>query len=118
MPHFVIECTEKLLSEHSPQEIMQAVYDTADSTELFAKSGPGGIKVRITPFQHYLTVNQQDDFIHIFANIMEGRSIAQRKDLSFRLVACLKSMFPEVPIISMNIREFEKATYCNKSMVE
>jgi 5-carboxymethyl-2-hydroxymuconate isomerase len=28
-----------------------------------------------------------------------------------------KKMFPELPIISMNVREFEKASYCNKSMV-
>ena len=117
MPHFVVECTENILANVPPKEIMQAIYDTAESTELFAKSGPGGIKVRIKPFQYYLTVNQADDFIHVFANIMEGRTIAQRKDLSFRVVARLKSMFPHVPIISMNIREFEKATYCNKSMV-
>jgi len=26
-------------------------------------------------------------------------------------------MFPDFPIISINIRDFEKATYCNKSMV-
>lgn len=117
MPHFVIECPAQLLDQHSPRTIMQAVYDTAAATGLFAKDGPGGIKVRITPFEHYLTVNQQDDFIHIFANIMEGRTIEQRKDLSFRIIKHLKSMFPDVPILSMNIREFEKATYCNKSMV-
>jgi 5-carboxymethyl-2-hydroxymuconate isomerase len=29
----------------------------------------------------------------------------------------LKLIFPDVPIISINIRDFEKATYCNKSMV-
>ena len=94
--------------------IMQKVYDTAESTHLFAK---GDIKVRINPFKHYNTGNSKDDFIHIFANIMEGRTAEQKSELSYKIVAQLKAMFPDVPIISMNIRDFEKATYCNKSMV-
>jgi 5-carboxymethyl-2-hydroxymuconate isomerase len=48
---------------------------------------------------------------------MEGRSTEQKAVLSKRIVSELKVMFPEVPIISINIRDFERATYCNKSMV-
>jgi 5-carboxymethyl-2-hydroxymuconate isomerase len=29
----------------------------------------------------------------------------------------LNALFPEVPIISINIRDFEKTSYCNKSML-
>ena len=61
--------------------------------------------------------NTKDDFIHIFANIMEGRTTSQKKKLSEKIISELKLMFPDVPIISINIRDFEKATYCNKSMV-
>jgi 5-carboxymethyl-2-hydroxymuconate isomerase len=93
---------------------MQLVYDTAESTGLF---DPKDIKVRINPFEHYMVGNAKDDFIHIFANIMEGRTIEQRANLSKRIVSELKGMFPEVRIISINIRDFEKATYCNKTMV-
>ena len=114
MPHFVIDCSENSLNLKSPEEIMQAVYDTAESTDLFS---PGDIKVRINPFQYYNVGNTKDDFIHIFANIMEGRTIAQKSNLSNKIVSQLKLMFPDVPILSINIRDFEKATYCNKSMV-
>ena len=117
MPHFILECTENLLSKRPAAEILQAVYETAASSKLFAVEGAGGIKVRINPYQHYLTVGTQDDFIHVFANIMEGRSTAQKKELSEMVVAKLKEMFPDVPIISMNVQEFEKASYCNRSMV-
>lgn len=48
---------------------------------------------------------------------MEGRTAFQKKNLSDRIIIALKLMFFEVPIISINIRDFEKATYCNKSMV-
>lgn len=114
MPHFVIDCSENIVQLKSPEEIIQKVYDTAESTGLFS---PGDIKVRINPFKYYNIGNSQDDFIHVFANIMEGRTIAQKKNLSERIVSELKLMFPDVPVISINIRDFEKATYCNKSMV-
>ena len=114
MPHFVIDCSENITKLRTPKEIIQKVYDTAESTELFDH---GDIKVRINPFIHYNVGNTNNDFIHIFANIMEGRTVTQKKDLSNKIITELKSMFPEVPIISINIRDFEKATYCNKSMV-
>jgi 5-carboxymethyl-2-hydroxymuconate isomerase len=114
MPHFVIDCSQNILNLKSPEEIMQAVYDTAESTGLF---DVGDIKVRINPFQYYNIGNTEDDFIHIFANIMEGRTTDQKSNLSNKIVSQLKILFPEVPILSINIRDFEKATYCNKSMV-
>jgi 5-carboxymethyl-2-hydroxymuconate isomerase len=114
MPHFVIDCSENIIKIKSPKEIIQKVYDTAESTELFDK---GDIKVRINPFKFYNIGNTNDDFIHIFAHMMEGRTVAQKRNLSEKIITVLKSIFPEVPIISINIRDFEKATYCNKSMV-
>lgn len=114
MPHFVIDCSKNIINLKTPEEIIQKVYDTADASNLFAK---GDIKVRINPFEYYTVGNTKDDFIHVFANIMEGRTIAQKKELSNSIVSTLKQMFPDVPIISINIRDFEKATYCNKSMV-
>ncbi|WP_299256932.1 5-carboxymethyl-2-hydroxymuconate Delta-isomerase [uncultured Aquimarina sp.] len=114
MPHFVIDCSENIIKLESPKNIIQKVYDTAESTDLFDK---GDIKVRINPFEFYTIGNTKDDFIHIFANIMEGRTSAQKKNLSEKIITELKLMFPSVPIISINIRDFEKVTYCNKSMV-
>lgn len=114
MPHFVIDCSERIIKLETPENIMQKVYDTAQSTGLFA---PNDIKVRINPFQYYNIGNTKDDFIHVFANIMQGRNTEQKANLSKQIVTELKAMFPEVPIISINIRDFEKATYCNKTMI-
>lgn len=115
MPHFVIDCSENIILIKSPEEIIQKVYDSAESTNLFEK---GDIKVRINPFKYYNIGNSKDDFIHIFANIMEGRTVSQKKNLSENIITELKIMFPDVPIISINIRDFERATYCNKTMIE
>jgi 5-carboxymethyl-2-hydroxymuconate isomerase len=114
MPHFVIDCSENIISLKTPEEIMRAVHDEADATGLFAK---GDIKVRINPFKHYTVANTDNDFIHVFGNIMGGRTTEQKAGLSKKIVSLLKSMFPDVPVISMNVIDFDKETYCNKKMV-
>ncbi|MFC4636061.1 5-carboxymethyl-2-hydroxymuconate Delta-isomerase [Dokdonia ponticola] len=76
------------------------------------------MKVRINSYKHYNVGNTKNDFIHIFANIMEGRTSDQKGHLSKTIVTELKKMFLTIPVISMNVRDFEKATYCNKSMVQ
>ena len=118
MPHFVIDCSESVLALAPPEDIMQSVYDAAESTNLFATSGVGGIKVRLNPYSHFLNVDQHQHFVHVFANIMEGRSQEQKRDLSDRIVRALKSLLPAVEIISINVRDFERATYCNRPLVD
>jgi 5-carboxymethyl-2-hydroxymuconate isomerase len=118
MPHFVIDCSESVLELTNPQTLLQAVYDTAASTGLFAESGVGGIKVRLNPYRHYLNVDGQQHFVHVFASIMEGRSVEQKRDLSERLVSTLKVLLPGVDIIAMNVRDFEQSTYCNRPMIK
>ncbi|MEQ6124758.1 5-carboxymethyl-2-hydroxymuconate Delta-isomerase [Pseudotenacibaculum sp. MALMAid0570] len=116
MPHFILDCTEPILEQKEPKLIMQEVLDTAFSTGLFVKSD---IKVRLNPYplKHSLVLEGDADFIHVFGNIMQGRTDEQKADLSKRIVKRLKEMFPDVPIISINIRDFEKASYCKKDMV-
>ena len=75
------------------------------------------IKVRINPYKYYKLGKGKNGFLHIFGNIMEGRSIEQRENLSRKIIERLHQMFPEISILSINIREFEKATYCNKSLI-
>jgi len=114
MPHFIIECSERVIEQRSPDEIMQAVYEIAEASGLFAEND---IKVRINPYKYYKLGETKKDFIHVFGNIMEGRSAGQKAELSGKIVGRLNEMFPDVSIISMNIREFEKATYSNKSLI-
>jgi 5-carboxymethyl-2-hydroxymuconate isomerase len=114
MPHFIIECSETILQQKSPDEIMQAVYEIAEATGLFAAND---IKVRLHPYQYFKLGEGKKDFIHIFGNIMEGRTIEQKASLSRRIIERLNEMFPAISILSINIREFEKATYSNKALI-
>jgi 5-carboxymethyl-2-hydroxymuconate isomerase len=114
MPHFILDCTEKILELKNPKETIEEVFETAFSTGLFQRND---IKVRLNPFKHSLVMGGESDFIHVFGNIMEGRTDEQKANLSKKIVAKLNDMFPDVPIISINIRDFEKASYINKSML-
>jgi 5-carboxymethyl-2-hydroxymuconate isomerase len=114
MPHFVIECSENVLTKKSPEEIMQAVYEVAEATGLFAK---GDIKVRISPYNYYKLGEGKNDFLHVFGNIMEGRSKEQKADLSTKIIERLNQLLPEISILSMNVRGFERDTYSNKSLI-
>lgn len=93
---------------------MQAVFDTAEATGLFAEND---IKVRLRPYQYFKLGADKEDFIHIFGNIMEGRSTQQKANLSKIIIERLNEMFPDIAILSINIREFEKATYSNKALI-
>jgi len=114
MPHFIIDCSESVIQQKSPDEIMQAVYDVAEVSGLFAEDD---IKVRLRPYQYFKLGKNKKDFIHIFGNIMEGRSAEQKANLSKKIIERLNEMFPDISILSINIREFEKATYSNKALI-
>jgi len=114
MPHFIIDCSENVIRMRSADEIMQEVFDAALSTDLFIASE---IKVRINPFAYYNNGNSLDDFIHVFGYIMEGRNTDQKSKLSKAIVTKLNEILPEVPVISINIKDFEKASYFNKTMI-
>jgi len=114
MPHFVIDCSQGVLQSQAEERIIDRVHRAANATNLFDE---GDIKVRVNPFLVYAVGNKREDFIHVFASIMEGRSIEQRANLSRHIVSELFSMFPHVTNIAMNVAEFEKATYCNRAML-
>ena len=114
MPHFTVDCSENILELKDPKEILDEVFESAFSTGLFSKDA---IKVRLNPFKYSLVLGGNSDFIHVFGNIMEGRTTEQKADLSRKIVSKLNQLFPEVPIISMNIRDLEKSSYINKTML-
>ncbi|MFV9549572.1 5-carboxymethyl-2-hydroxymuconate Delta-isomerase [Algibacter sp. PT7-4] len=115
MPHFVIDCSENILNLQQPEKVTLEVHKTAANTGLFDEPD---IKVRLNPFkENYLVGGKQGDFIHVFANIMEGRTTEQKAKLSKQIVNKLNTMFPSIEFIAININDFEKATYCNKNML-
>lgn len=114
MPHFVVDCSEEILSYQSEENIIEKIHVTANSSKLFDEND---IKVRVNPYKKFSVGNKRELFIHVFASIMQGRNTEQKAQLSKSIVGILVSMFPDVPNIAMNVSEFEKATYCNRNMM-
>ncbi|PKI12599.1 5-carboxymethyl-2-hydroxymuconate Delta-isomerase [Colwellia sp. 12G3] len=114
MPHFVMDCSQSVLTSHKESFIIEQVHFVAYATGLFEE---GDIKVRMNPFKNFIVGNKSDDFIHVFAHIMQGRTTEQKAFLSKEIVTKLATMFPDIKNIAMNISDFEKATYCNKAML-
>lgn len=115
MPHFVIDCSQDIITLQDPETILQVVHQTAVNSGLFSEND---IKVRLNPFkEYYLVGGKEERFIHVFANIMQGRTSEQKAQLSQTIVKELKILFPNISFIAMNVRDFEKATYCNKNMI-
>ena len=99
---------------HEEKFLINQIHQVANSTGLFDEND---IKVRLNPYKVYSVGNKQEDFIHVFAHIMQGRTSAQKAKLSKLMVNKLIELFPNVPNIAMNISDFEKATYCNRAML-
>ncbi len=115
MPHFIIECSDNVLNHRSKQTLLETVWNSAMDTGLFKPN----VKVRINTYQieDYLNNGALEDFIHVFGHIMEGRTNEQKAMLSSTIVRNLKEKYPKTPTVSMNIYEFDKASYRNQGMV-
>ena len=113
MPHFVVDCSASLLTTHDADEITEKLHAAANSTGLFAQKN---VQVRLNTFDHVRVGNVQKEFIHVFASILEGRTIEQKKALTTAVITTLTEMFPDVDVIGADIRDIEKGTgsYVNK----
>lgn len=114
MPHFIVDCTDGILQLQGGDAIVARLHRVVNATGLFEESD---IKVRVNPSAISLVGGGQADFIHVFAWIMQGRSVEQRAALSKAIVGELCGMFPDLPRIAVNVAEFERATYFNRAMM-
>lgn len=79
MPHFIIECSQDILQQKSPDEIMDAVYESAESTGLFAVND---IKVRLQPYTYFRLGDQKKTFC-MFSDILWKAGVRSR-NLTFQ----------------------------------
>lgn len=115
MPHFIIECSKNITQKVSSKKLLKAVYKEAEASGLFAEND---IKARLRYYKKYKLGRHKKSFVHVFGYIMEGRSTEQKQALSRSIVEKLTALAPFSSFISMNIMDFEKATYSNKSLID
>lgn len=94
--------------------ILHTILDAAVQSGLFDIRN---IKVRLRPYADCVSGAESQTFLHVFGYIMGGRTMEQRNALSKSIVRQLSRLLPDVPVIAMNVMEFEKATYNNLESV-
>ena len=100
MPHFVIECSKNVIHLKAVDKVIHEVHAIAEDSGLFA---PEAIKVRLRAYENFSCGTDDSDFIHVFASIMDGRTTAQKKQLSKTIVRKLIELYPSVPNVAMNV---------------
>lgn len=115
MPHFIAHCSRSVLQQTTQKELLHLIHKAALSSNLFQEKD---IKVRLQPFDELMVGGEENTpFFHIFAYIMQGRTEQQKKDLSRRMINTVNLELKEIQVVSMNITDFEKETYFNKTML-
>ncbi|MBY0530716.1 MAG: 5-carboxymethyl-2-hydroxymuconate Delta-isomerase [Xanthobacteraceae bacterium] len=91
MPHFVVEYSANLEPDIDPRAIVDAVHKSAVESGLFKI---GGIRVRTLKHEIYKIAdgNPEHAFLHVRANILEGRSIADRERLGNMTIGAVDAL--------------------------
>ncbi len=91
MPHFVIEYSANLEPDADLRAIVDAVHRVAAESGLFKIAG-----IRVRTLRHDLYKIADGDpahaFLHVRANILEGRSIADREKLGQTTLAAVDAL--------------------------
>ncbi len=108
MPHLIIEYAQSLATDEQVPPLLDAVHEAALATGLFPESH---IKTRAIPLQFCRTGSGSDPFIHAQLRIKEGRSDAQKKELSSAVLAAIKSQSWAATVITVEVVNMDSASY-------
>ena len=91
MPHFVIEYSANLEPDLELRAVVDAVHKSAVDSGLFKI---GGIRVRTLKHDIYKIAdgNPEHAFLHVRANILEGRSVEDRERLGNMTIAAVDAL--------------------------
>ncbi|MEH6651301.1 MAG: 5-carboxymethyl-2-hydroxymuconate Delta-isomerase [Motiliproteus sp.] len=108
MPHVVIEYSQDLADSMEFSRLLNAAHQGALRSDLFE---PETIKVRACEFEHYLVAGEPRSFIHLRAQILSGRSEAQKKHLSRCLLEAVADVAVTVTSLSVDIVDMDRFCY-------
>ena len=114
MPHCVIETSSELRKIIDLDLLVKEIHDTTDESGLFEK---GDVKSRLVISENYLVGGVKDQYVHIVAHILSGRSKIQMKSLADSIALKLCSLLPTVEMLSVEVREIDKNMYSNRKAV-
>jgi 5-carboxymethyl-2-hydroxymuconate isomerase len=108
MPHCIIEYSSDVADQVSIRELIQATFQGALSSGLFAEYD---IKTRAYPCQHHQTGSTRDSFVQVTVRLLSGRDDTQKADLNEKIFAQIEPMLPSVVSVGVEICDMHRASY-------
>ena len=108
MPHVIIEHSADVAGQISIDELMAAVHEATLASGLFPEYD---IKTRAIGFEHHRTGQTRHSFVHVAVHLLDGRSEAQKADLSEAILSKIEPMLPQVVSVGVEIIDIHRASY-------
>ncbi len=90
---------------------MQLVHDQTADSGLFQ---PGEVKVRLSLYEHHCVGGEPGPFVHLIFYVLAGRNDDDKRALSRRIVRALVQRLPQVPAISLDVRDIRREVFSNR----
>lgn len=111
MPHCIIEYSKPLESQLAPDRLVSTVHQGALASDLFE---PSHIKTRAVAYDYFQLGSEQSDFIHITVRLHQGRTAAQKKMLSARVLEQLMNISLSAVTITVEIVDMDTDSYAKQ----
>ena len=113
MPHITLEYSQNLDATLDINALVKAAHEAAERSDLFDSSA---IKTRAIAFDHYLVAGQVQDFIHLRAHILSGRSESQKQQLSQCLLEGVEALACRVPSLTVEVVDMDRHCYAKRAL--
>jgi len=112
MPNFIIEYSESLNTQISDEKLMDHVFLGAKNSGHFP---PEAIKLRTQARKHFRLHGKQNDFLHISAHILSGRTDEQKSEISNAVLSELQGLALNSVFVSVEIVDIHRASFVDFS---
>lgn len=108
MPHCIVEYARDLSEHIDISDTLHTIHNSANNTGLFNEAA---IKVRAIPCDHYLVGGKLRPFIHVTAKILDGRTTAQKSQLSQALLQGLQTLALTDTSLTVEVVDMDQQSY-------
>lgn len=106
MPHCIIEHSANI----DGVTLVPLVHNAALNSGLFSARG-SDIKVRALSYAHYQTGSVDIGFVHVTLRILSGRDLAQKTQLSHRVLDQLRQQLTHSCSLSVEVVDIDTDSY-------
>jgi 5-carboxymethyl-2-hydroxymuconate isomerase len=108
VPHCIIDYAAEIAAQVDIGGLMEAVHQGAMDSALFPEYD---IKTRAVAFDHHRTGQTRHSFVHVAVHLLDGRSDAQKSDLSDKVLARIEPLLPDVVSVGVEVVDMHRASY-------